>query len=427
MEYLNKKYKGLILTVGAQGEQIKFTIDNIKPEYLGLIGTDTTQCKNIIDDVSNYSKLPITRIKVEYVNDTPDQVKNIIQKFELIYNWMKSCGIKDEEIVVDPTGGRKWMSAGLYMISAFRGLVMIYVDAPYKDGKPDPENMKLVNIGNAYDQTGFLEELKADKLFNEYNFTPAIGIYSFLSEKLSDPRKTEIKKLIAEGLNYYLQFSFEKAHNSLSEALRKINQFEILKEFESHIKKQIEILEILKRNDTQNSNYFSLLKDHQFSEKILLTLISQSEIYAEIGHFDFAVILLYRTLELISQIKLALHNIDTGNIPQEIKEKYNEEFKKITKEIFGAESEIPDRIALLHGWILLYCLKDEIVKKEEIKFLKGMRKQIEVRDLLWIEHKNRHITKDEYERFKKYVEMWVSKIDKNFKEKLKDYKFIKFK
>ncbi|MGC8977596.1 MAG: hypothetical protein ACP5OB_08285, partial [Candidatus Ratteibacteria bacterium] len=307
------------------------------------------------------------------------------------------------------------------------GLVMIYVDAPYKDGKPDPENMKLVNIGNAYDQTGFLEELKADKLFNEYNFTPAIGIYSFLSEKLSDPRKTEIKKLIAEGLNYYLQFSFEKAHNSLSEALRKINQFEILKEFESHIKKQIEILEILKRNDTQNSNYFSLLKDHQFSEKILLTLISQSEIYAEIGHFDFAVILLYRTLELISQIKLAQHNIDTSKVQQEIKEKYNEEFKKITKEIFGAESEIPDRIALLHGWILLYCLKDEIVKNEKIEFLKGMRNQIEVRDLLWIEHKNRHITKDEYERFKKYVEMWVSKIDKNFKEKLKDYKFIKFK
>lgn len=423
---LNKKYKGLILTVGAQGEQIKFTIDKIKPEYLGLIGTNTPQCKKTIDEISGYSKLPITNVKLEYVNDSPIEIKNIILRFEEIYKWMKECGLEDEEIVVDSTGGRKWMSAGLYIISAFRGLNMIYVEVPFKDGKPDPTNMNLVNIGNAYEQTGFLEEIKADKLFNEYNFSSAIEIYDFLSKKLSDPRKVELKKLIAEGLNYWFQFSFEKAYNKLKEALDKIDQYELLKEFKEKLENYIQILNVLKQNEQPNTSYFSLLKEQNFAKNILINILSFSENYAEIGHYDFAVVLLYRTLELISQIKLAQHDIDTSNVSKEIKEKYKDDFKRITKEIFSAESEIPDRIALLHSWVLLYCIKDEIVRNEEIKFLKGMRSQVETRDLLWIEHKNKNVTKEDYERFKRYVEMWVSKVDKDFKEKIKVFKFIKF-
>jgi CRISPR-associated protein (TIGR02710 family) len=421
-----KKYKGLILTVGTQGEQIKFSIGSIEPEYLGLIGTDTPQCKKTIDEIYQYSKLPVTKVKIEYIEDNPNQVKDIIHKFLEIYEWMKKEGLDDKEIAVDPTGGRKWMSAGIYIISSLKGLNLVYVDAPFVNGKPDSQNMKLVYIGNAYEQTGFLEEGKADELFNKYNFGPAIKIYEFLSQKLSDPRRVEIKKQIAEEFNWWNQFSFEKAYKNFLDAYEKIRQYGILTGLQSKLEGYIKILEILKQNETSGESYFKLLKNPQFSEKILLNLIATSERYAEINHYDFAVILLYRTLELIAQIKLAQRDIDTGDINEEIKEKYNEEFKKITKEIFGAESEIPDKIALLHSWILLYCLKDEIVINENIKFLKGMRDQVNIRDLLWIEHKNKSASEDDYLKFKRYVEHWISKFDRDFKEKLEHYKFIKF-
>jgi hypothetical protein len=75
---------------------------------------------------------------------------------------------------------------------------------------------------------------------------------------------------------------------------------------------------------------------------------------------------------------------------------------------------------------LLYCLKDEIVINENIKFLKGMRDQVNIRDLLWIEHKNKSASEDDYLKFKRYVEHWISKFDRDFKEKLEHYKFIKF-
>ncbi len=40
----------------------------------------------------------------------------------------------------------------------------------------------------------------------------------------------------------------------------------------------------------------------------------------------------------------------------------------------AAESGIPDKIALLPGWILLYCLKDEIVRNQEIKIFERYAK-----------------------------------------------------
>jgi len=58
--------------------------------------------------------------------------------------------------------------------------------------------------------------------------------------------------------------------------------------------------------------------------------------------------------------------------------------------------------------------------------LEGMRDQVNIRDLLWIEHKNRSASEDDYLKFKRYVEYLIVKFDGGFKEKLEHYKFIKF-
>lgn len=422
-----KKYKGLILTVGAQGEQIKFSIKTLNPEYIGILGTNTENCRKTIDDIFSEIKYPLTHLKIEYVEDNPQEIKSIIQKFDEIYKWLlKTHNLKEDEIAVDPTGGRKWMSAGVYMIASFLGLELVYVDVLFVNGKPDTSSMRIVNMGNAYQQTGFLEEIKGDELFNKYNFESAIKIYKFLSEKVSDNRKFIIKKFISEGLKSWSQFKFKEAYDNLKKSLDKINQFGILTQYSEKIKRYIEILEILKKNDEQNISYMVLIKDKDFSEKILLTLLSQSERYIETGNYDLATILLYRILELIGQIKLAQYDIDTNKITDEIRKKYNTSFEKITQKIFGAKSEIPDRIGLMHSWILLYCLKDEIFKDLEVKFLRDLRNRIEIRDLLWIEHRNKNVKEEDCIKFKKYCENWIRKLIPNFQDKLCDFHFIKF-
>lgn len=426
--------KAMIITVGAQGEQIVFSIKENKPKFLGFLITKTPECENAVNEVIKKVEIRPTDYKINEFEDNPKEIGSLINKFYEIYKWLtETKGLQPEEILVDITGGRKWMSAGLTMISSFLGLNMIYVDAKFKEGRPDPSTMRIIQVGNAYEQAGFIEESKADKLFNEYSFQPAIEIYDLLSRKISDPVKVEtveIKKCIAQAYLFWTQFKFEEAYNSLKLALEKINQFHILEKLKERIQKQISLISILKRNDEKQNNqprysYFQLLQQDDFSINTLLFLYSLQSRYVEKGEFEQAVIVLYRILEFIAQYCLAKHNIDTNNITTEIQQRYNQDFKKITKDVFAAEREIPDKTGLIESWVLLYCVRDGLVEKDSPESLKGLRKNTEPRNLLWIEHKNESVDETKYNSFKRYVEMWLIKILPDFHKDTKDFEFIK--
>ncbi|MCL0035206.1 TIGR02710 family CRISPR-associated CARF protein [Thermodesulfovibrionales bacterium] len=423
--------KAMIVTVGAQGEQIIFSLKEINPEYVGLLGTETPECEGVVNHILKEYEISPTKYKYFSFPDHAGEIGKLINKFQEIYDWLtKDKGVSPEDIIFDSTGGRKWMSAGATMIASFLGLNMIYVDAKYRNGKLDSSTMEITPLGNAYEQTGFLEEHKADKLFNEYNFTAAIAIYDFLSKKLQDPRRILIKKNISESYLNWTQFKFKQGYEFLSAGMKKIKQYQMLLSYKNAIERQVKLLDILRKNDEMENNnpkypYFKLLEDKDFTETILLFLYSQQSRFAENKQFEQAVIILYRILEFIAQLRLAYYDIDTNNITREIQKKYNPEFRRITKVTFQGETEIPDKIALVHGWILLYCLKDQLLKKEKEEFLKGLREQVKKRDLLWSIHRNQGIDETGYREFKKYVRMWISKIDKNFEEKLTDFQFIK--
>lgn len=420
--------KAMIVTVGAQGEQIIFALKEIKPRFLGLLATDTEESKNAVNAVLENYKMRPTDYKILYCQDGPSQIGRLIHNFNDIYRWLtEEEKIPADEILIDPTGGRKWMSSGVTMFASFLGLNMIYVDARYREGRPDPLTMKIVELENAYEQTGFLEENKADKLFNEYNFSVASSIYDFLSRKIKDPRRVEIKKEISEAYLSWGQFRFKQATSILEDAIRKIKQYELLLKYLPKLESNHRVLEVLKKSDESDIRYYNLLKDDNFAREMLLTLVAQSERLAEQKQYDQAVIILYRILEFVAQFRLAKNNIDAGKISQQIRDKYNEQYRKITKEIFQAESEIPDKIALVQCWILLYCLEDGLVKKEKGKFIKGLRKKTELRNLLWWEHGNKTVEEKDYKEFRGYVlEHWLSKVFRDWGKLVYSHYFIKF-
>lgn len=75
----------------------------------------------------------------------------------------------------------------------------------------------------------------------------------------------------------------------------------------------------------------------------------------------------------------------------------------------------------------MYCLKDKLVKKEDRKFLSGLRRETELRNLLWWEHGNKTIEKNGYEKFYGYVvRNWVSRVFPNWEEEIKEHCFLKF-
>lgn len=443
MEVLHSMAKGLILTVGEQIENIIFSIDKLKPEYLVLIGTNTSQCKKSINEISKKINVPQSNLKVlDELEDNPTSIDQVIQLFLDGYIWLtKNNNLKSSEIVVDPTGGRKWMSAGVTMVASLLGLKLVYVHVEYKSGRPDPSTMKIFDIGNAYEKTGLVELNVADELFNSGNFSAAISVYESLEKKLSNALKikeVEIKKKIASGYLYLKQFKFLEAYKELSEVKDKINQIkDIFIGFRDKLieclKNQIAILEILKKNDEINPetkqrvySYFELLKDNDFSKNAIIFLFMLQQHYADNHQFETATIILYRILEFISQYRLAQNDINTDNINEEIRKNYNEDFKKISKEIYGAEREIPDKVALLDGWILLYCIKDELLKDQKnINFLKAIKGKTKPRNVLWIEHGNEGVDETQYNEFKNFVCQWICKIISNI-EDYKNIEFVKF-
>lgn len=415
--------KAMIVTVGVQGEQIIFSLDKLKPEYLGLIYTNTKDSKKTLDTIMKNFPFPASKFKAIDVKDNAEEIGNVVTKFDELYNWLKKEGVNDKEIIVDPTGGRKWMSAGVAMIASFLGLDMVYVDAESKEGKPDPKTMKVVPMGNAYEKTGFIEEEKIDTLFNSCEYSVSYKLYDRLAQKVKVPRLYEIKKYISQSYLYWSQFLFSEAYESLETAISKCRKFDYMSDYINLLKKQVQILKILKKDDS----LYALLKDPPFWKSALLNLWTFVEYESENEKYNTAVLGLYRILELISQIRLANHGINTDNIEKNIKEKHNTKFNAVARQIFQTEHGIASKIGLLDSWILLYCINDEFVQSQkDIKFLKNMQGATKPRNLLWVEHGSKKVSKNDYEQFKNYVKRWLCKIIPDYEQKIKPYRFIKF-
>ncbi|MBD2028255.1 hypothetical protein, partial [Leptolyngbya sp. FACHB-711] len=164
--------KGLILTVGTTHEPIVYSLRKLQPNYVAFIYTPGSS--ETLDKVLEAFPITPSCLWQQSVQDDPEQIGRLVQKLYSAFCWLKDeKQVQLSHIYTDPTPGRKWMSAGATMISSFLGLQMFYTDAKYSGGRLDPATMRLVPLGNAYDQTGFIEAENARKLFNQFNFSAA--------------------------------------------------------------------------------------------------------------------------------------------------------------------------------------------------------------------------------------------------------------
>jgi len=177
-------YTGLILTVGMTHEPVIFSIQQTAAKKVAFVCTPDSD--KTLDAVFQSVPLAPSNWRKYIVPDSPEYIGKLCLEFHAAYRWLtETCGIPQEGIAADPTAGRKWMSSGATMIAAFLGLAMHYVDARFVGGKPDPATMKLVELGNAYDQTGFVEAEKGRILFNQYEFASAAEIFHRIKPSVS--------------------------------------------------------------------------------------------------------------------------------------------------------------------------------------------------------------------------------------------------
>lgn len=362
--------KGLILTMGFSPQPLIFAIEQYGATHAVFIGTSPSLNKSL-DSVIEATKLQPSKWTTKEVVDSPDSIGALCIAFGEAHKWLLEKGVAIESISADPTGGKKWMSSGAVMAASFLGIPLVYIDVELDENKiPIKETMKLVPLGNAYDQTGFVIGDQGRTAFNAFDFEGAAIYFERIRPTLSHRAE------LFEGLA------------NISKILAKWDRFE---HYERTITEDLEMaisgLERSLKTGAGTPNLFAFVEElrrlvqgiqelegkKQLSQGFILDLLLNAGRRANLHRYDDAIARLYRTLEAISQYALkTIFSIDTGNVIYDhLDPKSIDLFKSRIK-----RDELPRELDLFLGSTLLFSLGHPVGKnlfsgqpgKEEFSF-----------------------------------------------------------
>lgn len=348
---------GLIQTMGNSPDPLIFSIQKLKADYVVFIGTNESLKKSVDQTVEETNLRPSQYDKLE-IKDSPEEIGTLCEKFEHAKSWLERQGV--DTIISDPTGGRKWMSAGAVMVASFLGVRMIYVDAQYGENGVIPETMKIVELGNAYDQTGFIIAAKARDAYNAADFGGAAKYFAQIQPTHAH------KKELFQGLSHLcdqlaLWDRFVHYESSVSQGID-----DAIKQIDLALRSGAGSPQFADFSD-ELKTFASHLKDVEATKKLSLEFIV--DIFLNAGRcirrnrFDDAIARHYRTLEAISQYFLYEEGIDNAKPDySKLTVEQTHLFKAVLRGGYEEDKPLPEKIDLKLGFWLLRLLDHPVAK-----------------------------------------------------------------
>lgn|GEM_PF-3306724 len=150
ISYDGEAYNGLILSLGSSNELQKMIIDQVKPEFVGIITGNSEAVKFSANNLKDYS----THLKIQC--DEPHlygelDIERIEKGFDDIIEWMIGKGIEKKNIVIDLTGGKTPFSLAAFNSAKRNGVNAVYTDSEYELGKPKAGTQKSISLSKALD------------------------------------------------------------------------------------------------------------------------------------------------------------------------------------------------------------------------------------------------------------------------------------
>jgi hypothetical protein len=121
--------KGLIFTVGMQGDTIAYVLQGQQPQWADFLCTEQTL--GVVDKLMASQQFPPERWRREIVD--PRDIADVRAKTHSLIDWLVKQGLKTEEIALDPTGGMTPMSLGAYSVAQERQIDSQYVRSRYDE------------------------------------------------------------------------------------------------------------------------------------------------------------------------------------------------------------------------------------------------------------------------------------------------------
>lgn len=406
---LQREYDALILTVGTSPEPLILSILAINPNKVGLLYTLETE--EYLPRIQQETGLNLNQLAQRQVDgsNTIEMYKTIM---DIYADWDNPVNI-----AVDITGGKKSMVSSAAMAGAILGSDIYYVDNNdfiNELRKPEPGSEYLRLLDNPYAVFGDLEVEKARGLYNRHEYAGAQRIFEQLKGVVGDTNKF----IVCEG--YSLLCSIYETWENLDfeGAIGKIDQLlEITKRF-SALGELIELRNFTPKLIRQKTALGCLLNIAD-DKKLALDISEGFHFAFMLYHWalrlenreklDMACLLFYRLLEWIGQHRLAQYGIDSSKpdysnsecSPDELFKNYETKREGLYKNDNRKVENLPNPIALIDGFLVLYALDDKIVEDLNWGALRG---QVEMRNKNIFAHGINKISTDNYEKFKSTVE-----------------------
>lgn len=334
-----------------------------------------------------------------------DEIDSFNKYFKKIKSYVTD--LEDEYyIVIDYTYGTKTMTMSAAMVSMACRKELIFVSGERENGivVKGSEQVQNQNLFPIYDSL-LLEKIQ--EAFNANRFETA---KSLLSE-LVDPKinKEAYYKLI-QSYSYFDDVNYVEAFNTFDYKLFS----KVWPELADDFLKNIKSLKILNKETQSQKIYY-----------VLASLINNARRRYEENKFDDAIARLYRSLELIGQIKLEEYGLDSSDIDLDrLKElDIDEKFINSLKSLRASDGKI--KIGLIKDFELISYFDDDLAEfyAENNKRIQNI---VKFRNSSILAHGMEAKTADEYEEFKDMVLKAAKVLNPKINEYIEDTTFPEF-
>lgn len=410
-----RKKLTLLMTVGTgigvsgnhdMANRLSTSILHIRPDFIIFFVTE--QSKENINFIYDYIKDDYDSFeegvdyKLVFINDIDD----FNECFRIYSDELYRIYNKDK-VFVDYTSGTRTMTAAIACAGMFYNCNLLTVSG-YRSEGIIKKGTELVRSQNLYTVKDEILYPIICNFFDDCRFIPAIKFINLLIAP--DFNKDDMTNIF-KAYDYLDNVNFNEAYSLLKD-IPLDNEY--LESIELGVKSNIKYLGMI-----CNSHHENLKNCY-----ILASLINNARRRAEEHKFDDAIARLYRSFELIAQIKLNQYGIITSNVDLSLLKEHNISDTFLEQlETYKDEGKI--RIGLVMDYNLLNELGDPLGKY----FVENSKHIINItskRNNSILAHGLESQSEENYQIFEELVITLAKKLDKDMNRFLKETKFPRF-
>lgn len=363
--------KYLVSTLGMSWQPAALLAARLKPEKLLIIGTKESlaiaiEGEDVIETIARISGLDRERISVEKAKDPLER-----SIYKLILEFVRDNGIGRGELVIDPTAGKKSMSAAAALAGYILGAKMLYVDYAeyFQDGRIPVAGSEYPRLlTNPLVEFGTLELDKIELLFNSGQFDQACRVASEFEQNSHEPRLGEALRALCAGYGDWNRFRFADAMAKLGELKLTIEKFQtgaewkwarkLQAQLEMHLEVLNELSALRKRSESKTSQYSA-----EEASLVIANHIEAAERALKAGQFSASLLLAYSSVERAVAFALHIcHGIDSSKFKNQLSIEEVQKFHEAGQSIYGKDYDESKGVFGKLGFsqsLALLCAKDE--------------------------------------------------------------------